>query len=240
MQLIIRHNVDVPLVLPIGYHHIIQSILFRALEQEGDYSSFLHDKGYMGKTRKYKLFTFGLLHGEYEIRGKEIVFTKDVMFEVRSVEPHMLQLLKNSLEKNGIDYLQQHYTNVVATLKDKVIEKDEILIRMISPICVYSTDKHSGKTYYYSPDEAQFQKQINENFRRKYEAYTGITVTDDICIESNRIHPKDKYVTKYKGFYINGWKGQYTLRGKRQYLDFLYQTGLGSKNSQGFGMFEVL
>ena len=50
---------------------------------------------------------------------------------------------------------------------------------------------------------------------------------------------KDKYLTKYKGFFINGWKGIYQLSGERKYLDFLYQTGLGAKNSQGFGMFDV-
>ena len=39
---------------------------------------------------------------------------------------------------------------------------------------------------------------------------------------------------------ISGWYGEYYLVGKRKYLDFLYQTGLGSKNSQGFGMFDVI
>ena len=33
--------------------------------------------------------------------------------------------------------------------------------------------------------------------------------------------------------------GEYELIGEPKYLDFLYQTGLGSKNAQGFGMFEV-
>ena len=30
------------------------------------------------------------------------------------------------------------------------------------------------------------------------------------------------------------------LEGFPEYLTFLYNTGLGSKNSQGFGMFEVV
>lgn len=47
-------------------------------------------------------------------------------------------------------------------------------------------------------------------------------------------------MTKYKGFYISGWLGEYELSGEAKYLDFLYQTGLGSKNAQGFGLFDVV
>ena len=49
-----------------------------------------------------------------------------------------------------------------------------------------------------------------------------------------------KLVTKYKGGFINAWFGDYELSGERKYLDFLFQTGLGGKNAQGFGMFEVI
>ena len=37
-----------------------------------------------------------------------------------------------------------------------------------------------------------------------------------------------------------GYKGVYKLEGERKYLDFLFQVGLGSKCSQGFGMFDIL
>ena len=47
-------------------------------------------------------------------------------------------------------------------------------------------------------------------------------------------------MTKYQGNYITAWYGKYLISGKRKYLDFLYQAGLGSKNSQGFGMFEII
>ena len=55
-----------------------------------------------------------------------------------------------------------------------------------------------------------------------------------------KVQDRDKCVTKYKGFYITGWCGEYVLKGERKYLDFLYQTGIGSKNAQGFGMFDIV
>ncbi|MBO5354081.1 MAG: CRISPR-associated endoribonuclease Cas6 [Lachnospiraceae bacterium] len=240
MQLRVYHKVDQPLVLPLGYHHIVQSVLFRTLEAVPEYSGFLHDRGYEGKTRTFKLFTFGLLQGAYQIQGKNIVFTEDVSFEIRSIDPYMLKLLKEGFEKKGITYLGQTYREVSATLNNEEVDETELTIRMVSPVCVYSTDRESGKTVYYHPEEEAFYKRISESFRRKYEAYTGVAAESDISMELKKLHPKDKYITKYKGFTICAWKGTYVLRGKRQYLDFLYQTGLGSKNAQGFGMFEVV
>ena len=61
----------------------------------------------------------------------------------------------------------------------------------------------------------------------------------DKCIPKIKITAKDKFVTRYKNFYISGWFSEYRLEGNRKHLDFLYQAGLGSKNSQGFGMYEI-
>lgn len=78
------------------------------------------------------------------------------------------------------------------------------------------------------------------NFIRKYYAYTGIYVPDGIMMEPISFSEKDKHVTRYKGFYLSGWTGTYRISGERKYLNFLYQAGLGAKNSQGFGMFDVI
>ena len=141
MQLRVYHKVDQPLVLPLGYHHIVQSVLFRTLEAVPEYSGFLHDRGYEGKTRTFKLFTFGLLQGAYQIQGKNIVFTEDVSFEIRSIDPYMLKLLKEGFEKKGITYLGQTYREVSATLNNEEVDETELTIRMVSPVCVYSTDR---------------------------------------------------------------------------------------------------
>ena len=41
------------------------------------------------------------------------------------------------------------------------------------------------------------------------------------------------------GFYVTGWRGSYLLSAEPQVLDLLYQTGLGSRNAQGFGLFDL-
>lgn len=240
MRLIVHHKTESPLVLPLGYHHILQSILFHALKADEEYSAFMHDEGIGNGVRNFKMFTFGLIKGKYRIEGNKIVFCEDVTWEVRSKDQKFLELIKSDFEENGITYENSHYSEVQVSLQEVTVEEEEIVVRMQSPICVYSTDQETKKTIYFHPGDPEFCKRVNESFRRRYSAYYDGVIPEDIYIRIERVSPRDKYVTRYKGFYITAWKGDYVLKGKKEYLDFLYQTGLGSKTAQGFGMFEIL
>ncbi len=240
MQLKITHKVPNGLTLPINYQYILQSIIYKNLINASGYSDFLHNRGYLFEEREYRMFTFSSIQGKYHIKDKEIKFEEKVSFEVRSPEVFLIRQLAENIQKNGITYLNQHFENVKLSIMDNTVEEDELYIKMRTPICVYSTNPVSGKTHYLSPQEKGFYELIIENFLRKYIAYYGVEPEGSIWIEPAYITEKDKFVTNYKGTYISGWKGEYHLLGQRKYLDFLYQTGLGSKNAQGFGMFDIV
>lgn len=239
MQLTIRHSVGRGLTLPINYQYVLQSVIFHHLQQEVEYSGFIHNEGFGKGKRKFKLFTFGPICGKYRIEEKTIVFFDEISWEVRSTEPNFLRLLQESVRENGVVYGSQRYTEVETVLENKTVECGNVCIRMLSPICIYATNQESRKTVYFPPESEEFLSRVNENFKRKYRAYTGVDAESDILLEALSVDKRDKCVTKYKGFYITAWKGRYRLKGERKYLDFLYQTGLGGKNSQGFGMFEI-
>ena len=46
-------------------------------------------------------------------------------------------------------------------------------------------------------------KKIRSNFKRKYEAYTGVAVKSDVVIEVKELHPKDKW--DRKKIHFNQW-----------------------------------
>lgn len=242
MQLEVSVSLQEPLVLPINYNHIIQSIIYRALSTMPDYSEFLHEYGYASGSRQYKMFQFSQLSGDYYIdrKNRKIVFRSYVTFEVRSPEPLLMNLLAMSLQYQGITFGSTVCRDVHLELYDYTVEETELLIRMKSPITVYSTEYDTGRTYYYSPDESEFYQKIDDNFKRKYEAFYGVRPFQSITLAYQGGELPRKLVTRYQGSYVNAWYGTYQLSGERKYLDFLYQTGLGSKNAQGFGMFEIL
>ena len=205
-----------------------------------DYADFLHNEGYSLEKRQYKMFQFSQLSGDYYIQNKQIIFKSYIVFEIRSPEPLLIRLLGESFWNNGIYFGKTLCTDIHMELYDYTIEVEELYIQMKTPITVYSTDYEKGKTYYYNPEEEEFYRQINDNFYRKYEAYYGVDPISTLKIQKLDKDLPKKFVTKYQGCYITGWYGKYLISGKRKYLDFLYQAGLGSKNSQGFGMFEII
>ncbi|MBR5597137.1 MAG: CRISPR-associated endoribonuclease Cas6 [Lachnospiraceae bacterium] len=239
MQLVIQHNLPTELVLPINYQYVIQGMIYNSLRILPGYAEFLHNYGYDYGDRQFRMFTFSRLKGKYNIEGNKIIFKEHISFEVRSPEVLLLKVLKATLEQNGIQYQDMKYYNVSASLKDDTIECDELKIRMMTPIVAYETDIVTKKTHYFDPYSQEFYDRVQKNLRRKYFAFTGSEVLRDVELLPVKVQDRDKCVTKYKGFYITGWCGEYVLKGERKYLDFLYQTGIGSKNAQGFGMFEI-
>lgn len=240
MQLKIQITLEEPCSLPLAYHHIIQSALYNLMKEPDSEHSIYHDGGVYYGSRVFRLFTFGLLKGVYRIEGDRIIFTDNIHFEVRSTDEHCIRLLEAGLKKEGIRLDGRTYQEIATEVGNYTVETTDLVICMESPICVYATDRRTKRTTFFSPADARFFSAVNYNFRRKYEAAFQMPPDSDIVLKAVDIRDRNKYVTKYKDFYISGWSGKYYLSGKRKYLDFLYQTGIGAKNSQGFGMFRVM
>jgi len=56
-----------PITIPIHYNHLIQSAIYGALDN--DFADFLHDTGFEGGGRRFKLFTFSRLTGAYRFNS---------------------------------------------------------------------------------------------------------------------------------------------------------------------------
>lgn len=240
MQLYVHIELDDPLVLPINYNHIIQAVIYRTLSVMPDYTDFLHNRGYSSGHRQYKMFQFSQLKGKYRIKEKNIIFYSFIELEIRSPEPLLIQLLDGGFRYCGITFGQKSYKNIRTKINDFTVEKDELIVKTVTPIVVYSTDSTTKYTVYYSPEDIEFYEEIPNNAYRKYQAYYGVEPDSYVEIKEASDMTAKKLVTKYQGSYIEAWYGNFILFGKRKYLDFLYQTGLGSKNSQGFGMFNII
>ena len=110
---------------------------------------------------------------------------------------------------------------------------------MLSPICLHTTNPETHRTTYYNPHQEMFSLLAEENFARKYCAAFGEMPESGIRLSPLRIEPGDKLVTRFKDLIIEAYGGRYVLEGDPAYLTFLYNTGIGAKNSKEFGMFEA-
>lgn len=240
MQTVININLDKPLILPINYNHILQAVLYKAISAMPHYMEFLHDIGFSNGEQTFKMFHFSQIRGTYEIKGKNIIFKNKISFDVRSPDALMIHVISRYLNYYGVTFGDYTYQDVKTKISDFTVETDSLYIKMLTPIIAYTTDGETKYKYFYSPYEYEFYQLIQENFVHKYEAYYDITPSSLITLQPVGNEEPRKLVTRYKETILNGWYGEYQLSGERKYLDFLYQTGLGARNSQGFGMFKII
>lgn len=236
MRIKIRLKIEDRLVLPISYNHILQAAIYN-LGRGCD--GTLHDYGYGSTDRQFKLFCFSQLSGKYRVRDKKITFYEHVTFEIGSMDEEWLGHVAETVIRDGMQFGNRTYAADMIRQEVTFVRTDEVEIRMLSPVTVH-TRSEEGETIYYRPDDKEFSRLINANLFRKYEAAFGTEPERGVEMEILRLEARDKCVTTYKGIYITAWNGIYRLRSAPVVLNFLYDTGLGSNSSQGFGLFEIL
>ncbi|MCK4667478.1 CRISPR-associated endoribonuclease Cas6 [Candidatus Dependentiae bacterium] len=229
---------------PVNYNYIIQSFIYNHLSPK--ISNFIHEKGYSYGKRKYRMFNFSRLIGDYNFdkRTKSLKFKSSFSFIISSPDIDFVSDIANNLINKDICQFFDKDFNIVSieVFKEPKFENSHI-IKMISPVVVYQTlytiDKKK-KTYYYSPVENEFSDLVNDNISRKFQAFYKIeNKKRKITITPLGHKSFNKVVINYKGTYINAFYGVFKLTGNKKLIKLSYYSGLGSKNSQGFGMFEI-
>lgn len=240
MRIALKFKVKDRLVLPKSYQHKVQGFIYSLIEDD-EFRAFLHNEGF-GDARSFKLFTFSLLKGPYtyDADTHTVVFDDYFYLEIASVVEPFIENIIAALLKHDNHALAGHPIELETyRYIGKTIRQKSLTIEMMSPITVYETDPETKKTTYYEPEDPRFEQAVRDNFARKF---TSVYETDKplrIHLRPISVTKKDKLVIRFKDHVIIAYKGIYRLEGDPQFLDFLYRTGLGAKNSMGFGMFRV-
>lgn len=239
MQIHLTFGTD-GLRLPMAHQYAIQAMIYHALDGDPGYQTILHDKGYCDGGRPFKAFTFSNLQGKYTAENGYLSFRGPVELEIRSADPRFMQLLLRHFDTGTVcNLLNNPITALSCRLDDRHILSSCIDIQMLSSVAAYRTE--GTKTVFFSPADPEFYSMISTNAARKWESIRSRPIPESIVLTPlEKPCCYRKVVTRYKQTYITGWKGKFRLQGNPPVLDLLYQTGLGVKNSQGFGMFEVL
>lgn len=229
--------------LPYSYNEIIQAFIYRHLSP--DLARFLHDDGFIDGKRKFKLFTFSRLLGNIKLLKSNFHIIGSFKLIISSPYREILQSLAERILKEADVRLGDNKTTLQSIeVKFSPSFDKEAKIVMLSPVSIYSTlmsPNGKKKTYYYNPKEEEFSVLIKENILKKYRAFYGNEPDDkEFNIEPVNVSKKDEKIITYKGFVIKGWMGRYKLTGSSELLKLAYEAGIGSKNSQGFGCFEVI
>jgi len=237
-----------PIILPSSYGAYQQALIYNLLDKFD--ADWLHERGFTYEKRKFKLFTYSsiLEKGIYRNKEKLFVFSNQISFYVSSPVDWILEQTASNLIKNEKVRLENNelYINSISVLKRDKITNDKTIIRAISPIENHTTlIKPDGKklTYYYTPYEKEFSELTNNNLRKKWSALFKNECPHNLIIKplfsGNKNEKVILFGTDKSKTVIKGWKGKYEITSHPEFIQFAIDAGLGSRNSQGFGMISI-
>jgi len=128
----------------------------------------------------------------------------------------------------------------ILSKKQEYIVSSKVLFRTSSGsgICVRHHDAQSNKDKYYTQADPDFQEQflfiIQEQLRR-----AGFGQKDVMGMEARGLFER-KVVAKYYDGYIDLNIGMFQLGGRSELIQYLYNVGVGSRHSSGFGMVDLI
>ena len=232
MQIMLTLRPQKPLEIPFHYQYQLQSAIYAMLGEVGQ-SDFWHDNGF-GDTASFKGFCFSGLTGKYTVdqENRRLRFEEKVYLEVRSATFSFIDAFQRAVERHPFLTLFDTRLDIVgASLMNRHFTDGRVVLKAVTPVVVRETEE-DGHTYYFSPEEEAFFVRLCNNAEKKYESVVG-QAADALLLRPYGAFKKT--VTRYKGFWVTGYTGPFELNTTVRMAEFLYNSGLGEKNSQGFG-----
>lgn len=224
--------------LPIQYRKSVMSFIKLSLSE---YDEQYYKKYYNDKDTIMKPYTFAMFFRNPKFENDRIII-KDKRLELNiSIADYETSIIlynafnhqknkKFSLDKNSWTL-----KNINMSL-DKKIDTEEITIKFMSPLVVRS--HLENKDYYYSYNDEEFKDILKINIKQQLKI-TDIPINladsfDIVAINSKKI------IVKFYEKKIETTSGIFKISGDKQLLKYLYDAGIGSKRSSGFGMFQII
>lgn len=220
-----------------------------------EFSSWLHNNGYKNGNKSFKFFNFSRLltkgrNHEYLGENKDLILFKDrkAYFYVSSPVKEFLNSLIDFLLAENTIKLGDHILEVenALAMPSRNLSK-EVMFKSITPVVVSkSTVEYDTPFYiraYQKPDE--FDEYITKNAKEKWKIFSG-EENGDILLTADKSYIKRKgrrtacKIELTSNQLLFGSIVPIKAEGDPSIISFLYDTGLGEKNSQGMGMVEVI
>lgn len=202
------------------------------------YDGEIKDKFY--KTNSEKDFSFSVYFKSEKFTEEKIYLKSNeikLFISIYSLEDslYFTNAMLGSIHKKYLVGDNEMEVIKIRPLQEKKIIKEEVIFKTMSSIAIREklTDK---KSWYHDFDEKGLKvlkknlvNNLSEKFPVKY-------------LEEINIYPYEikRTVIKNYGIKFPVSMGIFKVEGKKEILDYLYKTGIGSKSSAGFGMVDIL
>lgn len=224
-------------LIPYNYNHVLSAIIYRKIA-DLDLASDLH------ASKDFKHFTFSQINVPRRRPAREGIISRDGRFHFYISSPHdylIQSMVEGYLEDPQINFRgDEIMVEQVELLKQPNFHK-KMKMKTLSPV-VARIKREDGRVRDLNPGDLRFYTALQQNLIRKYNSfYTNKTYDGDdyvkivpeidsvkrkrITIEKNRTQ------THHRAYLMH-----FEMEANPELVKFAYDTGLGEKNSMGFGM----
>ena len=240
-------------IIPKDYRILILSFIKHSLGKnfEKSYKEIYESKPIM------KFFTFSIYLPKPKIEKDKIELDKNYFNAVFSIYDNKRfiefynsfnsMIIKNNEENKEHPYpLKDNKMRLknITMENEKIITSNRAIIKFLSPLVVRKheeitiNEKRKGKDIYLDFNDSDFNEQLNYSVTRLIKDLKLNGVNSNIKLEPCK--SARKTVVDFKNVLIHSSIGEYIISGESELLNILYKTGIGSKRSGGFGMFDVI
>lgn len=240
MKLKITLSSEKKIVVPKGYSEYLQALIYKFLDRIS--SEWLHDTGFKYNKRAFKMFCYSwfLEKPKYDRKKGLFIFPNKVSFFISSpVDWIIKQVGQNIMLTENVRVGQNNtYVSGIEILPLKKLTSNKIKITTLTPIEVHTTP--ANRTIYYNPGDYKFGEEVNNNLKRKWKAFYQEDCPYNLKFEPSKNSEYKKQVLIVKNTVVEGYSGTFSIEGEPEFLELGLLSGLGSRNSGGFGMVEVV
>lgn len=225
------------ITLPINYQIALQGVIYNIFSNCA-YGDFLHNVGYRNGKRVFKNFTFSNLIGKYKIENKMIKFTGNIFFFISGYSEEFIEKVYEFLTMNSIINLNGKCLEIekVEITNLKYFKGTQtVRIRTLSPVVCYQT---TGRyVTYYKPSDPIFNQFCVANLNEKMMA---LKIEREPNFEILEVLKENKRMVIFKNTFYEAYLTEMIVMTDYPTLSLIFDTGLSSKGSAGFGMVEIV
>jgi CRISPR-associated endoribonuclease Cas6 len=249
-------------VLPLNYQYELSSWIYKVISRaDSEFATWLHSNGYTTGSKQFRLFNFSRLQvPAFEIQGDRLHIKSDkislqVSFGIdASAEKFIMGLFQHQQLTIGDTQSRVTFEVLQIEAQDSRLYSNTCRFRTISPMCASKKREYNGKqsALYLSPEDEEFERILTGNLVNKWMALRVNQLVPHIAFASDNSaiqfrllnKPSSRLVTFKAGTEeqtkVRGFDFQFELTAPIELMELGYNCGFGEKNSEGFGMVEVV
>ena len=224
--------------IPYNYNYQLSSLIYRKIA-DLNLATELHI------SSDFKFFTFSQIYVPHRITTKSCIISRDgkMEFYISSPNEYLIKsMMKNYLEDPQVIFRGDNLLVEQIKLIERPKFKKIMDMKTMSP--VMARIKRNDKIWDLSPGDLQFYTALQRNLLHKYTSFYGDYKGDEfvqIVLDMGSIKRKRIAITKQgEETYNRAYQMRFMIEADPRLLEFMYDCGLGERNSMGFGMVMVI